>query len=215
MKLISAFIAFYTTLFPKKFNDDKHIEPAFTFDGITYYHYPNETNMKPERYVTMVNYVKESTMNCDKEFLEWHIQACEKIIYETDDKAGVKLKEVQKLIAQLGERVNTAFIPDLIYKIASAMYFDKNESPESYDFDYNDEKIKRWKTSNNNFFLDTPIKDLITSEGISAQRLGTYMMIADKIDKKSMESIYEWLSEGKSKKDLQNLSRLRVRAGMI
>jgi len=68
-----------------------------------------------------------------------------------------------KLNNQLSERLEFIYDTDLVYKLASVVYFDEKENPEDYDWTYNQKKIDKWKKdkSINDFFLTMPIADLV------------------------------------------------------
>jgi len=63
----------------------------------------------------------------------------------------------------LAERLEFIYDTDLVYKLASVVYFDEKENPEDYDWTYNQKKIDKWKKdkSINDFFLTMPIADLV------------------------------------------------------
>jgi hypothetical protein len=72
---------------------------------------------------------------------------------------------------------------EIIYKFASVAFFDKNESPYSYDPDYNKEKIKRWKEAGDisDFFIVTQLKDMLPLPELSSQDLEICLTMIDKI----------------------------------
>jgi hypothetical protein len=47
----------------------------------------------------------------------------------------------------LAQRLKLPKDTELLYKLASVVYFDKEESPEVYDFEYAKKKIAFWKES--------------------------------------------------------------------
>ena len=208
MKLWDAYLAFKNTLIRKKWDAEKSIVPAFTFQGTTYYMYENEINIPPERWFWSLYFMKESQMNCDRDFLEWHVKAVKAVFTE---KKNINLVDIMKLTNHLDERLKMGFIPDLVYKLASVMWFDKSESLYTYDEDYNRKKIEKWKEAGLDFFLQKPISGLIPFEAISPGDLQTYMTTFKQINKIHLTTLWEKLSMGKSKKDLMNLSQLRAR----
>jgi hypothetical protein len=114
-------------------------------------------------------------MNCDRELLLAHCDAKEniskKLLEAFNIQAGkmnlTKIFDLQKesiaLDMQLKERVTMITDPDLIYKLASIVFFDKNESPYNYEHSYNLKKIEFWKKHKtmHDFFLSMPVQKLV------------------------------------------------------
>jgi cell shape-determining protein MreC len=80
-------------------------------------------------------------------------QAFKNILAKTPFKS-TDLFELMKLNNQLSERLEFIYDTDLVYKLASVVYFDEKENPEDYDWTYNQKKIDKWKKdkSINDFF---------------------------------------------------------------
>jgi hypothetical protein len=101
-------------------------------------------------------------MKCTKGYLVKHTQAVKNLLakpkFTTND-----LFEIAKLNNQLSERLEFIYDTDIVYKLASVVYFDENENPEDYDWTYCIKKIEKWKKdkSINDFFLSMPIAELI------------------------------------------------------
>lgn len=208
--IIDASQAFINRLNPQKFDTWQRVEQAFTYDGVTYYHFPDPTTMPVERYMTGLQFYTESSMNCDKEYLEVFSGLLDDIL-NSGDKVTTR---VANAVQELKTRLAMAYVPDLVFKHASVLYFDKSENPYVYDWDYNRQKIEKWRENEADFFLQTQVRDLITVKDISRQDLQMYMTTAQKVDTMSRENIWEQLSMGKSKEDLENLSELRIKLGL-
>ena len=70
---------------------------------------------------------------------------------------------LQKLNAQLGERLTFPFEPEIGLKLASVVYFDDTENPYEYDAKYATEKINKWRAGAGvrDFFTREPLTELI------------------------------------------------------
>lgn len=211
-RLQDAAQAFKDNLFPKKFDTKKHIEVAFVFEGVTYYHIPDMTHMSPMRYAVALTYMKESSMRCDRTHLEGFIKATYDNINTST--GSINLVNIVTLLKDLKERLEFAYVPDLVYKEASVVYFDETESPEDYDWEYNRKKIEKWKAAGADFFLQTLAKDLVLSDVISQENSATYMMTLEMMDKQSVKNLLDSLPANMSKEQSQNFSELRMRAGL-
>lgn len=101
-------------------------------------------------------FYEELKANIDYNYLLWITNEIEALL----DKG--KLTKVANLVSLIKERLSLAPEPDLVLKLASVMYFDKNESIYDYDFAYNKKKIANWKTHKlDAFFLKMPIEKLL------------------------------------------------------
>lgn len=155
---------------------------AFTFHGKTYYQFADNTKGPAGRTLCALAFYEELRMRCNREYLEKHIRATELILNGGENKR-IDLVKLAQINANLKERMELAPFPEHIYKLASVIFFDKTESPFSYDFAYNQKKIEEWKKDPAilDFFLTTPFKDLmprLNTSGIDAQ---TYFKLAQQI----------------------------------
>ena len=151
------------------------IVPAFTIGGVEYFQFDDAFNLPYLRGLTTITYFREMQMNCDRELLLAHCDAKEniskKLLEAFNIQAGkmnlTKIFDLQKesiaLDMQLKERVTMITDPDLIYKLASIVFFDKNESPYNYEHSYNLKKIEFWKKHKtmHDFFLSMPVQKLV------------------------------------------------------
>ena len=91
-------------------------------------------------------FYEEFRMKCDKEYLELHIKATEKLL--AGEKGVVTLNHLlalKQITYNLNERINLIAMPDHVFKLASVYFWDDSESPYYYDFEYNKKKIEEWK----------------------------------------------------------------------
>jgi hypothetical protein len=134
------------------------VEFAFSIGGIDYFQCGagEFTNMPFNRAEKAMVFYEELKANIDYNYLLWITNEIEALL----DKG--KLTKVASLVSLVKERLSLAPEPDLVLKLASVMYFDKNESIYDYDFAYNKKKIANWKTNKlDAFFLKMPIEKLL------------------------------------------------------
>jgi hypothetical protein len=134
------------------------VQYAFTWEGVDYFCFTDPHNIPYHRGLTAMAFMEEVNMKITHEFLDFWIKA-----FETEMNRGqVRVLEIVRLINMIKERRQFVVEPDTLYKLASVMFFTKQESPLMYDVVYNGEKIKAWKRSNTkfDFFLRVPFQEL-------------------------------------------------------
>jgi hypothetical protein len=179
--------------------DKYKIVKAFEFDGKQYFQFEDVFNVAVGRGMVASEYYNEFSMRCTREFLQAHSTA---VLNCINNKNGIQITELSKLTTQLKERLDLIFDVELVYKLASVIYFDENESPYNYDFKYNLEKIKKWKELKlSDFFLQVPMSSIIPLTGLSDQDLNVYTEVSKKVNKHHLESIFTMLSEKDKKQD--------------
>jgi len=144
----------------KKFPEQKYmIEEAFEIGGKKYYRFTDVFNLPIERGLMSLMVYEESRMKCSVEYLQKHIEATRKLLH-----AGkIDIFRINQLNEQLNERINFVLDIDLLYKLASVVYFDENENPSLYDAEYCNKKIEFWKKNKEvaDFFLQKPLTELL------------------------------------------------------
>lgn len=136
------------------------IKEAFTCGGVTYYCWDDAFNQPYERALKALTFYEEFRMRTTREFLVRHCDSVDAIL---NNPKKIEVGRLAILNKQLKERLEWIMEPDILYKLASVIFFDKNESPFTYDFKYSARKIEHWKkhTGMNDFFLQMPIVQLI------------------------------------------------------
>ena len=176
--------------------EDKYkIIEAFSFGGVRYLMYDNAFDVPTGRmFAAMAVYV-EMEMRCDREYLEAHTKAMEKLLNPADRKLNISY--IAQLNVNLKERLSLMPLPDFVYKMASVIFFDESESKYSYDFAYNEKKISKWKKSPEtlDFFLSRLGEELIPSLNSTGKSTSMYMGVAEKIDRIHRETLTKVLSE--------------------
>lgn len=161
MKLQS--LAFWKKREPKDvFPQVKHrITEAFKSGGVQYYKFDDLFNLPYQRGMAALDVYTEANMKCDRDFLKAFTEANNTIL--TGNKIGLsEMAQLKKNNDILRERLDYVAAPDLLYKVASVVYFDATENPYKYDSKYCMEKVERWKKemSVDDFFLQQPIRSL-------------------------------------------------------
>lgn len=93
-------------------------------------------------------------------------------------------------------RVNLAFEPDTVRRLASVVYFDAAEDLSTFDMKYGEKKVEFWKKNNvTDFFLTRPISELLGLEGISITSLEEYLRTSTSIIEELTSELPPQLSE--------------------
>jgi hypothetical protein len=162
------------------FPNSRHIvEYAFSVAGTDYYKHNDIFNLPYERGMMALAAYEECRMGVNREYLE----ALTARIREVLLSPKVDIFEIHKLNEQLKERLVFVADADLLYKLASIVFFDKNENPAIYEMDYNKAKIAFWRKHKGvaDFFLQKPLKGLIPFLNISEADLKASLEVAEKV----------------------------------
>jgi hypothetical protein len=172
------------------------IKEAFTVKGRTFYEMDDTFNLPYERGTSCLRFYTEFNMRVDRDFLISHVDAVEKLLQFHPGKP-LDIAEVIKLNRQLKDRLNWIMDVDLAYKLASVVYFEKNEDPTKYDSKYNLEKIAFWKKemSAREFFFMQPLQKLIPFLKDYEANFQTFMTVTDQLKETYQESISQSLSK--------------------
>lgn len=172
----------------KVFPNTQHIiKHAFSVAGVDYYQYDDIFNLPYERGLMALGIYEEARMNCSKEFLEKHVEVCRELLRSRN----IDIYKINQLNEQLSERLSMSFNTTLLYKLASVVFFDKNENPSLYEPDYCDKKIQFWKEHKGvtDFFLQKPLVELIPFLQNVDFDLETYSKMIDQIDQIHLERL--------------------------
>lgn len=189
----------FKTLLKKPFRsylleDRYRVVPAFELGGTKYFMFSNQDEVPAGRQLAALAIYTEMEMRCDRDFLTAHTAAMEKVL---SDPKKINIGIIAQLNYNLKDRLSLMVLPDFMYKLASVTFFDETESPYKYDYEYNEKKIRKWKRDGGtmDFFLRTPLKNLIPSlqaqEGVSDM----YLAVAEQVSKIHQDFVTEVLSE--------------------
>lgn len=173
------------TRFPKEIKYP--IEEAFTMNGRTFYKYSDPFNVPYERGLKAVVFYEEARMKITYEYLIEHTKAIKKIY----SKPKIDIFKANELNDILIERLTWHFDTEILYKLASIVYFEKSENPTTYDFKYNAEKIEFWKKHKTieDFFLQTPLLELLPYLKDLDMNLTTYSEITKAMNQEHLEKV--------------------------
>jgi len=168
---------------PKKlFSDSRHIiKHAFEIGKVDYYQFDDVFNLPYERGLMALQIYEECRMGVDREYLKTHVDAFNTAL--TAEK--IDIFQLHKLNEQLREKMTFNHDANLLYKLASVVFFDKNENPINYELDYNARKIEFWKKNKDaaDFFLQMPLKILIPFLNTSDEDLKMSLATAEEVRK--------------------------------
>lgn len=171
------------------------IKEAFISGGITYYQFEDIFSLPCQRAFEARTFYEEMNSGISAEYLKQHIEAMDVIL---NDAGGINITKIVMLLARLKERQEFVIDADIVFKLASVVFFDKNESPYQYDMKYNHTKIKSWKENNSDiasFFLSTPINNLIPFTNTSEKDLNDYLKMVEMIKKRQKNEVLSILSK--------------------
>jgi len=160
---------------------DHRTKLSFTLGGVEYYEFDEDIFFLPfQRGLMATMFYKELQCGADREYLLWHTSEYDRIF---KDPKQFDIGRMAILNQQLKDRLQFIFDPDLIYKLASVVYFDKTENPYKYNYSYGLKKVALWRESEavEDFFLRQPIKRLVPFFKQDEENILNYLQVAQKI----------------------------------
>ncbi|MCH7826427.1 MAG: hypothetical protein IIC75_00400 [Bacteroidetes bacterium] len=122
--------------------------------------------MPHDRYNKATRFVTEFDMRIDADILKKSIQDCLKYSNEGN------FTKVIGILNLLEEHTNMLISIEASYRLASCIYFWKDENLNDYDFEIGDEKITLFKEMGfDSFFLSKPMNNFIPAMNLSDQDL--------------------------------------------
>ena len=179
------------------FPDAKHIITyGFSIGERHYFRFDDPLNTPYDRALKTLVYFKELDMNCDRAFIKAHTEAFDNALSQPSINIDT-LVELKQLNDQLKQRLELPKEPELMYKLASVVFFDQFENPYVYEFKYGMNKIKAWKkeTSLEDFFLQKPLLELIPYLEFAGENLKQYSEMTEKVNQQHLDKILPMLSE--------------------
>lgn len=188
----------WKTLFSRKpiwqGNKDFTIVPAFACGGVQYYEIPGVFNMPYSRALAAKDVLMEVDSRVTREYLELHTKKVKSIL---SDPKSINILELSRLYNELDQRMKWIISPEALYKLAAVVYFDANEDPKTFNWDYAHKKIELWKKSKvDDFFLQEPIRRYIPYSELlekdvwkSEKDLLDYVTSAIKMEKLQTEAL--------------------------
>lgn len=150
------------------------VEEAFTAGGVKYYRFIEEYQMPTGRYKWVMNYLREVDLRMDLATMKAYMAEIMKCI--SGSRGQIDLINVYKIIHAIQTRLELAFEPETIKRLASVTYFDDTEDLSDFSMKKGEEKIKIWdKAGTLDFFLTKPISALLGLNNISQESLQDYI----------------------------------------
>ena len=163
------------------YKSDYPLEYAFTCNGVEYFEFVDKNNLPYERGLEALTFYQEMQNGVTNDYLKAYNAKMNQLL---SDPRKINLNEIIKLQARFEERCNYIVSKDIIYKVASVAFVDKNEPLTRYDFKMNEKKIANWKeNAGDSFFLSMPIKKLVPFLQKSGDTSLMYLNIVEKMDK--------------------------------
>lgn len=171
------------------------IIPAFELHGKRYFMFAELQECPMGRHDSAMTIFLELEMRMDKEYIEMHTKAVDKIL---SNPKKIDIGLLAQLNYNMKDRIGLMVTPHFIYKLASVVYFDESESPYMYDFEYNEKKIAAWKEDGRtlDFFLRTPLLDMIPFIKPQQNVSETYLAVAEMVEKTHRKLLTDILLEG-------------------
>lgn len=163
-----------------QYKNDFATEFAFSCGGVDYFEFTDKNNLPFERGLEAMTFYQEMQNGVTNDYLKAHQAAMNKLL---SDPKKINLNEIIKLNARMDERLAYIISKDIIYKIASVAFVDKQENISRYDYKYNAKKIENWKDNmGDGFFLSIPIKKLIPFLQKSGDSSLMYLRVVEKVE---------------------------------
>ena len=193
--MIKKLYYYIKSLFERKPETTDPIEQSFQIKGVSYYKYRDISKVKNQRALTVNDFYNELSMRTTREYLIKHCEAVDKILTST----SIDIFKLKTLNMQLQERLEMIYETDLIYKIASVVFFTRDENYLEYDDLLGREKIALFKQQDKEdpdmgFFFGTLFKSLIGSTDMSDKDLLIYMTVGRQITREHLKTISTILS---------------------
>jgi hypothetical protein len=189
------------------------IEMAFETGGKTFWNFVDPFATPALRGLAALDVYEEMRQRTTRETREKELDATD-VIYKEMEQALIskdgklnmvtvvtKLSEARKINQYARERLSMLATPEVMYNLASVVYFTEDENPNLYDMKYNREvKIPMWKKSAGvyDFFLLQPLHRLMPFLKEYEQNLQTSLTVVEKMTQLHLQHLSTILSRRKS-----------------
>lgn len=166
------------------------IEEAFEVAGKKYYHFADSYSIPVERAYTAMYIYEECAAGITREYITKHTEVMDNLLRPIDGKT-IDIYKINQLNLMLKEKLSLPFNADMLYKLASVVYFDENENPAIYEPEYANKKIEFWKANKGvaDFFLMKPLQALNPFLRSAGNDLGDYFQLTEEITKLHEEAL--------------------------
>ncbi len=149
--------------------------PAIKFNGVQYYRFKDELDMPYGRYMYLSTFLQAVEMRMDLKTLNQYIEILEKCL--SGGKGNIDIGKAHITLVQLKTRSKVVFDSDIAYSLASCIFFTDSEPLNTYSMEHNNKKINAWREADAlDFFMLTPVKELLNLGSISIPDLMNYLI---------------------------------------
>jgi hypothetical protein len=159
---------------------DFNTQFAFECGGVDYFEFVDKNNLPYQRGLDSLIFFQELQNGITNQYLKDHTKIMSGLLAQKT----IDIGKIAMHNARLEERLNFIISKEIIYKVASVCFVDKNENPLTYDFKYNEKKIQNWKDNGADaFFLQQPLKRLIPFLKEYGESSLTYLRAIEEVEK--------------------------------
>ncbi|MGD1960554.1 MAG: hypothetical protein ACFB2Y_16965 [Fulvivirga sp.] len=134
--------------------------PNLIIEGLQYYEFVQQADMPINRFVHYLDFREETQMGMSREQLLEYIEAIKKANNDSD------ASTIGTLAYMMGDTIANCTPVEVLYNIASLRYFDSEEDISCYDLDYNEAKIRKFKSiKDKSFFLRHLLETTLSISG--------------------------------------------------
>jgi hypothetical protein len=188
------------------FSSKGDIEKVFTSGGVQYFRFVNEANIPALRAMSAKDVYAELSFRTTAEHLKGTLLAARQLMNEG------KFTQAAVLHDTLIQRLDYISHVDILYRLASVLYFDAYENVLDWDPVYNQRKVAAWQADNSidAFFLKTPISDLLPFADISKIDLASFTTAQRKADESHLATVLQVLSRTSENEELSTYLTSRM-----
>jgi hypothetical protein len=162
------------------------IEKVTSIKGRQLYKFKTLLDMPHSRYNQCTRFSTEFNMRLDADILKKSLSDCVKFANEGN------FTKVIGIITLLEEHTNMLISLDASYRLASCVYFWKDENLDNYDFEIGDEKIRLFKEIGlESFFLSKPMNNFLPEMTLSVDDLRAYSQYEKEMQKLLFKQLRE------------------------
>lgn len=162
------------------YKSDFPLQFAFSCGGVDYFEFVDKNNLPYERGLEALTFYQEMQNGVTNDYIKSYNENMKKLL---SNPKSINLNEIIKLQTYFEQRCNYIVSKEIIYKVASVAFVDKDEPLTRYDYKYNEKKIKNWKeNAGDSFFLSMPLKKLIPFLMKSGDTSLMYLSIVEKVE---------------------------------
>lgn len=150
------------------------VELAFECAGVKFYRFVDEYQMPTGRYKWVMNYLREVDLRVDLDTMKAYMKELTACL--NGSRKQIDLSNAFKVIHSIQTRLELAFEPETVERLASVVYFDDAEDLSDFNMQKGEQKRNLWKRNKNlSFFLTKPISELLRLKDISPESLQVYI----------------------------------------